>query len=199
MIKKLSTHLLATAKSNLVKMLFFGIAFLLFGEVWGQQVIGSFPNQDGGFEDQTGTLGATSSTTAWWLSASITGAIQNTGGRSGPKYVNIFETGSSHRTLRGPAAATFPAATQYVIQFYYRGDNNNDGTADYGDIRGGINGSTFAYTSYTTNSNQSGWTKFTGAVTPGAATATGHAVDWAAGDQQPQGVGGRHVCPAEPG
>lgn len=176
MIKKLSTHLLATAKSNLVKMLFFGIAFLLFGEVWGQQVIGSFPNQDGGFEDQTGTLGATSSTTAWWLSASITGAIQNTGGRSGPKYVNIFETGSSHRTLRGPAAATFPAATQYVIQFYYRGDNNNDGTADYGDIRGGINGSTFAYTSYTTNSNQSGWTKFTGAVTPGAATATGHAV-----------------------
>ncbi len=150
----------------------------VFTSASSQQVIGSFPNQDGGFEGQTaGALGTTSSTTTWWLSASITGSIQATGGRSGPKYSNINMTGSTHRTLRGPAIETFAAATSYIIQFYYRGDKNADGTADYGNIRGGINGSTFAYGSYVTDANTgSNWTKYTAAVTPGASTATGHAV-----------------------
>jgi hypothetical protein len=86
-------------------------------------------------------------------------------------------TGSNHRTLRGPATETFTTATSYVIQFYYKGDKNNDGTADVGDIRGGINGSTFQYGSYATNANSgSSWLKYSAAVTPGAATSAGHSV-----------------------
>ena len=144
----------------------------------GQQVIGSFPAQDGGFEGQTaGSLGSTSSTSTWWLSTSLTGTINSTGGRSGPKSANISMSGTSHRTLRGPATQTFAAATAYVIQFYYKGDNNNDGTSDFGDIRGGINGSGFQYGSYTTNANTgSNWVKYTASVTPGAVTSAGHSV-----------------------
>jgi hypothetical protein len=144
----------------------------------GQQVIGSFPAQDGGFEGQTaGSLGSISSTSTWWLSTSLTGTINSTGGRSGPKSANISMSGTSHRTLRGPATQTFAAATAYVIQFYYKGDNNNDGTSDFGDIRGGINGSGFQYGSYTTNANTgSNWVKYTASVTPGAVTSAGHSV-----------------------
>ncbi len=152
--------------------------FILSHQGWGQQVIGSFPNQDGGFEGQTvGSLSTTSSSTSWWLSTSITGSIVSTGGRSGPKYANINMTGSSHRTLRGPAIETFLTSTAYVIQFYYKGDKNADGTNEYGDIRGGINGSTFNYGNYNTNQNTgSTWTKYTASVTPGASTSTGHSV-----------------------
>jgi len=162
------------------KLFFIGLLalMLLAGKGWGQQVIGSFPSQDGGFEGQaTGSLSTTSSTSSWWLSASITGTINNSGGRSGPKFVTITMSGSSHRTLRGPAIESFAGSTSYVIQFFYKGDKNNDGTADYGDIRGGINGSNFQYGAYTTNANTgSNWVKYTAAVTPGSATSTGHSV-----------------------
>ena len=145
---------------------------------WGQQVIGSFPSQDGGFEGQSsGSLSTNSSTSTWWLSTSITGTINNTGGRSGPKCTNISMTGSTHRTLRGPAIETFAAATSYIIQFYYKGDKNNDATSDYGDIRGGISGSNYQYGAYTTNANTgSSWAKYAVAVTPGASSSTGYSV-----------------------
>ena len=52
---------------------------------WGQQVIGSFPIMDGGFESQTGTLGSASSISsvqsAWTTQVSTSGIISNSGGR----------------------------------------------------------------------------------------------------------------------
>lgn len=167
-----------TRVTKYVITLVYLIVALAGNSVFGQQVIGSFPAQDGGFEGQTiGSLTTTSSTTSWWLSASLTGSIVGTGARTGSKYSNISMSGTSHRTLRGPAIQTFVAATSYTIQFYYKGDKNADGTSDYGDIRGGINGSSFTYGTYTTNINTgSNWVKYTASVTPGAATSTGHAV-----------------------
>ena len=150
------------------------IFMILPGKGWGQQVIGEFPGQDGGFENQTtGALSTTSSTTSWWLSvASLTGNIIASGGRSSGKYANISMSGSTHRTLRGPTSATIAAGTNYTIQFYFKGDKNADGTSDYGDIRGGVSGGLYQYGAYQTNQNQTSWTKYavTTTTNPGAST-----------------------------
>lgn len=167
-----------TTNIRYFSVLIFILIFALNGDSWGQQVIGEFPSQDGGFEGQTaGAIGTTSSATAWWASLAGIGNIYSSGGRSGPYYSNLTMSGSTHRTLRGPTAANIAAGTNYQIQFFYKGDNNNDGTADYGDIRGGVSGSTYQYDAYVTNQNQASWTKYQG-VTPAnpGASASGFAV-----------------------
>lgn len=142
---------------------------------WGQQVIGEFPGQDGGFEAQVGPWGTTSNATEWWRSAAgLTATLNTSNGRSGPKYATISMTGTSHFTLRGPANANISAG-QHTIQFYYRGDKNNDGATNYGDIRGGISGGAYVYGSYNTAQNQTEWTKYSATVTL-TANASGFAV-----------------------
>ena len=66
------------------------------GGVWGQQVIGTFPTMDGGFESLTAnpvvqTIPTNTQTTLWTVSsASGTATTYNSsGGRSGQKYVTF--------------------------------------------------------------------------------------------------------------
>lgn len=65
---------------------------------WGQQIIGSFPTMDGGFEAQTGgyTLTATNSTTLWSISttsSTVKTIVEDAAtARSGIKYVSFTNT-----------------------------------------------------------------------------------------------------------
>ena len=103
--------------------------FLVFGSVgvWGQQVIGSFPYMDGGFEGQvTGGLGNALSATAW-SRQSQTGAsstIITTTPRTGLKYSTITNVATTSRGLQSPQTA-IPAngpqaSTSYTIQYFIK-------------------------------------------------------------------------------
>jgi hypothetical protein len=147
------------------------LTFLLLSSpiLKGQQVIGSFPSMDGGFENQSGSLSVLSSVTSpqtnWTNNVSASAAvISSTGGRSGPKYVTFTMSGTSHKRLQSPTADM--VAGQYTIQYYYQGDM--DGGA-YGDIRGAVssNGTTTpAYGAYVSGANTGAvWTKYSATVT----------------------------------
>ena len=96
------------------------------GNSWGQQVIGTFPYMDGGFEGQTATasIGSTLSATAWSVSsgtnsttrAIISGALA----RSGNQYVEHARNATSTMRLQTPAVAgSLSMNTYYVVQYYY--------------------------------------------------------------------------------
>ncbi|MCK9617820.1 MAG: T9SS type A sorting domain-containing protein [Lentimicrobiaceae bacterium] len=152
------------------KLLLLLFALFLSYWGWGQQVIGSFPNTDGGFENQSGTLTTASSIssvqTYWTTQVAAAGIISTTGGRSGPKYVTYTQSGSSHKRLQSPTSDI--ATGSYIVQFYYQGDLDG-GT--YGNIRGAVscNGtSSPSYGTYITGANTgSNWTKYTAVVNPG--------------------------------
>jgi len=135
---------------------------------WGQQVIGSYPSMDGGFENQSGTLATASpinsEQTAWTTQRAGTGVISNTGGRSGPKYVQYTQNGTTHKRLQSPTANV--TAVSHVVQFFYQGDM--DGTVG-GDIRGVVSavGTTSPYYgSYIIAPNTGPtWTKYTAVET----------------------------------
>lgn len=110
--------------------------------VFAQQVIGHYPSQDGGFEGQTaGTLTTEVNSKSWRLiNADLTGAIVETGGRSGDKYANIsYKSPGKFLHLLGPSLTNIQAGT-HTIQFYYKGDKNDDNDGTYATIRGGIRG-----------------------------------------------------------
>ena len=93
------------------------------------QVIGTFSEISGGFEDETvtETIPVVSSiatnliSTNWTVQTSSgTGAVRFPGGRSEPKYVTF--AAATNRRLQSPSAA-FGAVlpdTYHVVQFYYR-------------------------------------------------------------------------------
>ena len=110
-------------------------ALMMFsGVIKAQQVIGSFPTMDGGFENQTpGAVTLVSSVptgtqrTDWTINTAAnvsgTGVFTGTGGRSGPKYVTYGSTGTTARRLQSPTATPTGAivnATAYTVQYYYR-------------------------------------------------------------------------------
>jgi hypothetical protein len=150
------------------------LAMTLLTQVgWGQQIIGEFPSQDGGFEGQAGPFGTATSSTEWWRSnAGLTATLNSTGGRSGPKNTSLSVSSTSHQTLRGPNVCNIAGATNYTIQFFYKGDKVSTNSS-YGNIRGGVSGNTYQYGAYQTNQNQSNWTKYsiTTTTNPGASSA----------------------------
>lgn len=93
---------------------------------WGQQVIGSFPYMDGGFEGQTTdalTTATNGSPNVWTKSAtgSTSNIVANASlARTGSKYANgnLSNVGGSNRGLQSPTGAS--VAGSHVIQFYYR-------------------------------------------------------------------------------
>ncbi len=101
---------------------------------YGQQVIGSFPTIDGGFEAQTTTTTTSSIATGtqisnWSISntTSTGGAaslvLNSSGGRSGSKYITVNNTGSSAIRIQSPTVSTSTAvvsATAHTVQYYYR-------------------------------------------------------------------------------
>jgi predicted extracellular nuclease len=159
---------------NLLTTTLITATMLLWSNVgWGQQVIGEFPQMDGGYENQSGTLGNTLSTTVWSRQSGTGSSITSTGGRSGPKYVTA-NVNASTRLLQSPqdvVAANGPQpSTAYVVQFYYKS------SADFLVFQIGVtvNGtSNPTYSTGATLPSTSGvWTKYTGTVTTPTATLT---------------------------
>ncbi|MFT3679551.1 MAG: T9SS type A sorting domain-containing protein [Ferruginibacter sp.] len=92
-----------------------------------QQVLGSFPYMDGGFESQTtAALGTTLSATNWsrQSQSGASTSIVTTSPRSGVKYATITSVATASRNLQSPqttVAANGPApSTQYVVQFFVK-------------------------------------------------------------------------------
>jgi len=158
------------------------ISFVLFlglmgmNTAVGQQIIGSYPLMDGGFENQSGTLSTaatiSSEQTTWTTQIAGAGVINTGGGRSGEKYVTYTQSGTTHRRLQSPTDNV--TTGQHVVQFFYQGDL--DGTIG-GDIRGAISAvgtSSPQYGAYHTDPNTgSVWTKYTAVVNPGGTPAFG--------------------------
>ena len=131
-----------------MKRIYFFIGLLLCSVgVWGQQVIGSFPTMNGGFEGQTaGALATTLSATNWTRQsqAGASSSIVNnsTQSRSGNQYVTVTNVATASRAAQSPQAAAIangPAAsTAYVVQFYVK--NASSVTGFQGGVS--INGTT---------------------------------------------------------
>ncbi|NUN08882.1 MAG: lamin tail domain-containing protein [Ignavibacteriaceae bacterium] len=143
-------------------LMFFGL-----GSVgYGQQVIGSFPVMDGGFENQSGTLGNTLASSNWSRQSGSGSTINSSGGRSGPKYVSVT-VGASNRVLQSPQDGTPSngptSSTAYRVQFYYKSSANVNGF-QIGVTVNGTTNPTYS-TSATLNSTSGVWTKYEGTVT----------------------------------
>ena len=112
-----------------------GLLLLCINASWGQQVIGSYPIMDGGFEGQAvGTLPATVSGTVfstWTYGTSGTTAISNTGSgttgpRTGSKYAVVtVNSTSAGRQLLSPMTETTLSGS-YVVQYYTRNAVNTN-------------------------------------------------------------------------
>ena len=130
---------------NIVPHLFYSLSLILIctNTTWGQQVIGSYPMMDGGFEGQTvGTVpdidaSATTPTTNWTkgipntnCTVPVTTAISSSGGRTGSKYAVVHVNCTSvNRQLISPQlydATTFPKSADgtYTFQYWVRNSSN---------------------------------------------------------------------------
>ena len=163
----------------------FVIAFLslLTSNVMGQQVIGSFPTMDGGFEGQasSGALTSTAYATGyqssvWTTSSTNQATFQTSSPRSGGKYVNVNFTSTTKR-LQSPTAANGAIVSgtgNYTVQFYYRtsgaiapGGGNNQVAAS---VDGTSPTSSMSYTTFTTTGTSGVWTKVSSTMNTAAST-----------------------------
>jgi hypothetical protein len=98
----------------------------------GQQVIGTFPNMNGGFEGTTGSITSTTQgNSSWWLQQTSNNTITITtggsGARTGSNFLNAVQTGTAARRIHSPISeSAMIGGTIYTVQFYYKGDK--DGT-----------------------------------------------------------------------
>lgn len=121
--------------TNSFSKLTVAIAVILFlfvsQNTFAQQVIGSYPSIDGGFEAQAngnlttlGSIAQGAQSAAWTRTAStnITATITAAGGRSGPKYFTWSSTNASAQRANSPTTTdnTVSNSTSYVIQYFYR-------------------------------------------------------------------------------
>jgi hypothetical protein len=166
---------------NIVTHLFYSLFLILIcaNTSWGQQVIGSYPMMDGGFEGQAvGTVpdidaSATTPTTNWTkgipntnCTVPVTTAISSSGGRTGSKYavVNVNCT-SVNRQLISPQlynATTYPTSTDgtYTFQYWVRN------TSNIGASGVGVGTATAVGMGNFVANTTSTWTKQTVTVTP---------------------------------
>lgn len=156
-------------KLKLMAILF---AFLLINrQSWGQQVIGSFPYMNGGFEGQaSGSLATALSPTNWTRQnqTNTSSSIVTVSPRSGVNYATVTNVTTVSRGLQSPQLSPFVASsaplanTSYVLQFYVRN------SATVASFQGGVtvNGtSNPQYSTATTLAINSSWTKKTYVVT----------------------------------
>ena len=148
------------------------------------QIIGSFPDMDGGFEKQTigsvTTVSAHTSTTKW--EASSTFNIADTGARTGALMLHWTGASTSTKYLVSPVLSSpvLQQATSYVVQFWYK---KAPGAAagklflnGYSFITGGLSGSSGTGTtqidSIANTDPTGGWTMFKGLLTTQNVAAT---------------------------
>jgi hypothetical protein len=148
----------------------------------GQQVIGTFPSMDGGFESLTAnpvvqTIPTNTQTTLWTVSsASGTATTYNSsGGRSGQKCVTFgTPAAAANKRLQSPTAgnAAVLSGTPYTVQFYYRTAAATAPTNTQLGINpdGTVGGITYVATALSGTSGV--WTKLTGSFTPAASAAS---------------------------
>lgn len=139
----------------------FILCALMGGKGWGQQVIGSFPYMDGGFENQsTGNLGTTLSSTAWSRQnqSGASTSIITSNPRSGSKYASVTSASTASRNLQSPQSSTAsdgPAPnTSYVVQFFVRN------TAQVSAFQAGVTVNGTANPTYSTAANLSANTEW---------------------------------------
>lgn len=145
----------------------FLMAMLWSGLGWGQQVIGSFPYMNGGFEGQaTGALGTTVSSTLWTRQsqAGASSSIVTASPRTGSQYASVTNVATVSRGLQSPqltpfvAGSTTLASTNYVVQFFTKN------AATVASFQGAVttNGTTNpAYSTAATLAINATWTKQT--------------------------------------
>lgn len=150
--------------------------FAAEGIVYPQQIIGTFPELNGGLEGEVeGSLvgvGSIDTVQSYWTTQFFDrGEVFLTGGRSGPSYVRFTQDnndGSSVARLHTPTTV-FQPNTSYVIQFFYQGDIDDLPTSR---IRGGLSWTMQidpVYGSNDLNQNTgSEWNKYTRVITTGS-------------------------------
>jgi len=161
---------------RILLLLIFGIGIGLMG--WGQQIIGTFPYMNGGFEGQaTGALATTLHATNWTRQSQsgASSSIVTTSPRSGSQYATVTNVSTVSRGLQSPqltpfvAGSTTTASTQYVVQFFVKN------AATVASFQGGVttNGtSNPAYSTAATLAINSSWTIQTLVLSTSATTVT---------------------------
>lgn len=146
--------------------------------VFAQQIIGTFPYMNGGFEGQNvGALGTAVSST-FWSRQSQSGAsasIVTTSPRTGVNYATVTNVSTVSRGLQSPqlvpfvAGSTLTKSTQYVVQYWIR----NAATVDQFQVSPNTNGTSgTSYSTAATMAINSGWTKYTNVLTTSSSTVT---------------------------
>ncbi len=156
--------------------------FALFLSVNGlvaQQIIGTFPYMNGGFEGQTaGALGTTLSATLW-TRQNQTGAsttIVTASPRTGINYASIVNVTAVSRPLQSPQLQPFDAAkapiasTAYMVQFFAK-NALAISAFQVGTNTNGTSSTNYSTNSYTLPANAT-WTKYTIATTTNSAAVT---------------------------
>ncbi|MFC4722616.1 T9SS type A sorting domain-containing protein [Geojedonia litorea] len=180
----MKTKLLFTTQN--FKTLYSLLVFCLcFNFAWTQQVIGEFPEIDGGLEAQTaGTIGNAGSAEAgtpqveWTVSSSSRAAVREiendaAKARSGTFSVSMQLLASAGDNLRlqsiSTTSPTFQVSTEYTIQFFYKADSNPGDDLDPGiylnNTTGGSAGNKIDATTFVAGSYTKAYaTRTTGAI-----------------------------------
>jgi hypothetical protein len=177
---KITHDFYQTKCKRTIKKLLPLIVLLLMGTQmsWGQQVIGSFPIMDGGFEGQatTNAIGsptAGSASAVWTLESNsnttVRSIISNSSvARSGNKYIS--HTTSSSKYLESPTAATLVKNTKYIVQYWMKSSSLTGATPLGAIWTTGLTTRVSANATFPSPYAASTWTKVTAAVTVGDIT-----------------------------
>lgn len=157
------------------------VTFFFTSTAFGQQVIGSFPYMNGGFEGQTtGALATTVSASNWTRQnqSGSSSSIATTSPRSGNSYATVTSATTVSRNLQSPqgTSAGPSANTQYVVQFYVKN------SATVASFQGGVSVNGTSNPSYSTAATlgiNTNWTLFTAVVTSPNVTVTSNGLGFA--------------------
>lgn len=172
------TKILHNPKKDIQSFCILSLMLLFSTLSWGQQVIGSFPYMNGGFEGQAaGALGTTLSSTVW-TRQNETGAsssIVTTSPRTGVNYATVTNVAATSRGLQSPQLSPFVAAnsptasTAYIVQYWVK----NAATVSTWTVSPNTNGTGGnSYPTAITLPINASWTKYTVARTSSSTAVT---------------------------
>ena len=160
------------------------ILLLSVNGLMAQQVIGTFPTMDGGFEGQavgalpSVTIASGMQTTIWTANSTGIGTINANTPRTGLKYMNATTTSTSKRWQSPTVGSGAITNVQYTVQYYYRttGATGTSASMQIGASPDGTGSPTYfpsaaAYTTLAGTNNS--WQKFSAQVTVSTAGGAG--------------------------
>ncbi len=128
-------------KKQFTRLCLFIVTFFCCLNLFSQQLIGYYPNMDGGLQKQSsGNVSATRGALNWSY-VSVTGGgqtrnVTTTGGYGGGKYITVGKSSaatsgnSTTVNTNEVTTTTFSPNTLYVVQFTYRANALNAATPD---------------------------------------------------------------------